>query len=222
VDHPSDVVWVTAEDVTLLEGAKWHPAPLPISKGGNTSSSPTTSSNPAEALKHQGNTLYLRGSWVDALHTYIRGLAALKDLRTGSSDSRSTPESDDLCKLEIDLLNNVAAAGLALKIPEGAALAAAYAGKAARLATGSGDKQRAQKALLREGKALLAMQRYGSKQTCVPHCAPLMALASSTMPSIVRKLAFACSPYYTPPAAHVPTNMQSCVWLDTVLNSQVL
>jgi hypothetical protein len=165
VDHPSDVIWVTEEDRQLLEGTGWCPAPLPAGKGGASTATAAAEGSTAEGLKQQGNTLYLGGSLVDALHVYIKALGLVRDMRKDNSVREDQVASDELCKLEIDLLNNCAAAGVGLKITEGAALAAAYAGKAARLAAASGDSRRAQKALLREGKALYAMQRYVASAT---------------------------------------------------------
>jgi hypothetical protein len=173
VDHPSDIIWVTGEDTGLLKDTGWRPAPLPASKGGgsgtNTSAAASSATN---TLKQRGNALFLRGNCIDALHTYLKALATVKDMqRARPSNSRSAPEPDDLCRLQVDLLNNCAAACLALHVAEGAALAAAYAGRAAKVAQAAGDIQRVQKALLREAKALLAMHRYAqtiTHQQCLP------------------------------------------------------
>lgn len=107
-----------------------------------------------------GNALYLRGSSIDALHAYIKALTAVRGQKADNSADSSPAATAQLAQLEIDLLNNCAAACLALKVPEGAALAAAYARRAAQAAQVAGDEQRAHKALVREGKALLAMHRY--------------------------------------------------------------
>jgi hypothetical protein len=168
VDHPSDVVWVTGEDAELLRGTGWHPAPLPASKGGGSSiaAAAVGNSSTADALKQQGNTFYLRGSHIDALHTYIKALAALREQQENGNPASPTSA------LEIDLLNNCAAVGLALNIPEGAAVAAAYARQASQAAAARNDGVRLQKALLREGKALMAVHRCApelGKLDCYAH-----------------------------------------------------
>jgi hypothetical protein len=119
--------------------------------------------------------LFLAGSCIDALHTYLKAVNLVRDRQKApNSNNETAPASSDLCKLEIDLLNNCAAACLALNVTEGAALAAAYAGKSARVAQAAGDQQRAQKALLREGKALLEMHRcVRARTTCTCNRSPV-------------------------------------------------
>lgn len=143
VDHPSDLVWITSPDDPLLEGTGWSlPAPVSDAPTPSLSTQQQPTASPL-AYKQQGNALYLRKSYVDALHAYCGGLEAL---------SQSEPDNR---QLRVDLLNNCAACCLSLGTPEAAATGVAYA-RAAQQTAGPGGNAKAQ---LREAKALLGACR---------------------------------------------------------------
>jgi hypothetical protein len=141
VDHPSDLVWITSSDDPLLEGTGW----TPVAQASGSSGQLAPAGTPL-AYKQHGNALYLRKSYIDALHAYRQGFAALE-----ASDTASETNS----QLRVDLLNNCAACCLSLGTPEAAATGVGYA-RAAQQAAGPGGNAKAQ---LREANALLAAYR---------------------------------------------------------------
>ncbi len=152
VDHSTDVVHITDPSDPLLVGTGWTVNPEDVSR---PPPAPAPSADiPAEvyALKARGNQLYLGKSYIDALHCYNQGLAALA-AAAGSAGSK------EVLRMRIFLLSNCAATCLSLGTPEAAAAASAFAQRACDAATACGDTQSHAKALLRLGQALMGMRR---------------------------------------------------------------
>jgi hypothetical protein len=142
VDHPSDLIWISGPDDPLLQGTSWAP---PVAQVPGSSGQLAPAGTPL-AYKQRGNALYLRKSYIDALHAYRQGLTALEAADTAS---------DKNTQLRIDLLNNCAACCLSLGTPEAAATGVGYA-RAAHQAAGPGGNAKAQ---LREAKLLMGAAR---------------------------------------------------------------
>jgi hypothetical protein len=153
VDHPTDMVHITDSSDPLLAGTGWTvpSASSSTAAAGTPAPSPCI---PAEvsALKARGDQLYLGKSYIDALHAWNQGLAAL----AAAAGSEETLEAQ---QMRAFLLCNCAATCLAFNTPEASASATAFAQRAVDAATSCSNITLHAKALLRMGQGLMGMCR---------------------------------------------------------------
>ncbi|PNW80452.1 hypothetical protein CHLRE_07g318200v5 [Chlamydomonas reinhardtii] len=166
VDSPMDLMVISDPRHPLVVGTAWEEdvraaAAAAVARGGGaspqslqlTAGATAADVDQAAQWQSQGNALFGSGHFVDALHAYQRGLAALQQAGQAQPESEHLSEEQQgaLAKRTAVLLNNSAAACLGFGAHESAR---AYAQLALRGDPGN------PKALMRLAKALDGLGRY--------------------------------------------------------------